>query len=104
MADVRALIAACWADGSVEAAEWAVAVATAAQDAVAHHVAVICGEVNLALLHPMRFLAQQGHGRIHRFPITRTSCHQCRDLTLHTSELLCTTVHPAKTSGWEWTS
>jgi len=60
LADVRALIAACWADGSVEAAEWAVTAATAAQDAVAHHVAVICGEVNLALLHPMRFLVEQG--------------------------------------------
>jgi hypothetical protein len=73
MADVRALIAACWADGSVEAAEWAVTAATAAQDAVAHHVAVICGDVNLALLHPMRFLLEQGHGRIHRFPVTRTA-------------------------------
>ena len=73
MADVRALIAACWADGSVEAAEWAVTAATAAQDAVAHHVAVICGDVNLALLHPMRFLVEQGHGRIHRFPVTRTA-------------------------------
>ena len=69
----RALIAACWADGSVEAAEWAVTAATAAQDAVAHHVAVICGDVNLALLHPMRFLAEQGQGRIHRFLITRTA-------------------------------
>ena len=73
LADVRALIAACWADGSVEAAEWAVTAATAAQDAVAHHVAVICGDVNLALLHPMRFLVEQGHGRIHRFPVTRTA-------------------------------
>lgn len=73
MADVRAVIAACWADGSVEAAEWAVTAATAAQDAVAHHVAVICGDVNLALLHPMRFLVEQGHWRIHRFPITRTA-------------------------------
>jgi hypothetical protein len=73
MADVRALIAECWADGSVEAAEWAVTAATAAQDAVAHHVAVICGDVNLALLHPMRFLVEQGHGRIHRFPVTRTA-------------------------------
>ena len=72
LADVRAVIAACWADGSVEAAEWAVTAATAAQDAVAHHVAIICGEVNLALLHPMRFLVEQGHGRIHRF-LTRTA-------------------------------
>jgi len=54
MADVRALIAACWADGSVEAAERAVAVATAAQDAVAHQATTICGEIDLAQLHPMR--------------------------------------------------
>ena len=47
MADVRALIAACWADGSVEAAERAVAVATAAQDAVAHQAMTICGEIDL---------------------------------------------------------
>jgi len=54
MADVRALIAACWAEGSVEAAEWAVTVATAAQDAVAHQATTICGEIDLAQLHPMR--------------------------------------------------
>src|SRR6478672_9803084 len=47
MADVRALIAACWAEGSVEAAEWAVTVATAAQDAVAHQATTICGEIDL---------------------------------------------------------
>jgi hypothetical protein len=54
LADVRAVIAACWADGSVEAAERAVAVATAAQDAVAHQATTICGEIDLAQLHPMR--------------------------------------------------
>jgi len=54
MADVRALIAACWAEGSVEAAERAVTVATAAQDAVAHQATTICGEIDLAQLHPMR--------------------------------------------------
>jgi hypothetical protein len=73
IAGVRALIAACWAEGSVESAERAVTVATAAQDAVAHQVTTICGEINLAQLHPMRFLVEQGHGRIHRFPITRTA-------------------------------
>ena len=54
MADVRALIAACWADGSVQAAERAVTAATAAQDAVAHQATTICGEIDLAQLHPMR--------------------------------------------------
>jgi hypothetical protein len=73
IADVRALIAACWAERSVEAAERAVTAATAAHDAVAHQVTTICGEINLAQLHPMRFLVDRGHGRIHRFPITRTT-------------------------------
>jgi hypothetical protein len=66
----RALIAACWADGSVDAAEWAVTVAAAAQDVVAHHAALICGEINPAQLHPMRFLFEPGYGRIRRFRIT----------------------------------
>jgi hypothetical protein len=70
---VRVLIAACWANGSVEAADEAVAVAIAAHDAAAHHVALVCGELNLALLHPMRFLLEEGSRRIPRFPITRTA-------------------------------
>jgi hypothetical protein len=73
IADVRALIAACWAEGSVEAAERAVTAATAAHDAVAHQVTTIRGDINLAQLHPMRFLVEQGHGRTHRFPTTRAA-------------------------------
>jgi hypothetical protein len=66
IAEARAAIAASWADGSLEAAERAVSAAAVAQDVVAGHVARVCGNIKRAQLHPMRLLAEESRGRIHR--------------------------------------
>ena len=60
VAGARALVAAAWEDGSLDAAVWAKAVAGATHDSLAKHAMQVCGAVGLSDEHPLPGLVRRG--------------------------------------------
>jgi hypothetical protein len=60
VAGARALIAAAWEDGSLDASVWAKSVAGSTHDSVAKHALQVCGAIGLSDDHPLPGLVRRG--------------------------------------------